>query len=150
MLAACHGNADMVQLLLGAGADVFTADSKTGAGAPSKACRGGNVRVARLLVEKGACGCCDAHHGIHAPIMDALWYKWPAMVQFLVDQGANLHLSTHYGFSMMEHFQFELNVNTLGKDKLLAIDAIFKARQQTNQDTIARQTVMAVRQWRCS
>jgi ankyrin repeat protein/ketosteroid isomerase-like protein len=143
MFAACHGNADMVRLLLEAGADVFTTDSKTGATALHKACQGGNPEVARLLVEKGAFVDAVTPTMGHTPIMDALWYKWPAMVQFLVDQGANLHLSTHYGFTMMEHFQFELNVNTLGKDKLLAIDAIFKAREKANQDTITRQTVMA-------
>jgi ankyrin repeat protein len=92
----------------------------------------------------------------HTPVMDALWYKYPDMVKFLVDQNANLNLSTHYGFAMMEHFEFELNVNTLGKDKLLEIKKIFDDRKTFDQQTLERNQVMAaanagdldaVRQW---
>jgi ankyrin repeat protein len=143
MTAACHGNAAIVQRLLDAGADFLTTDGKTGATALHKACQGGNPEVARLLVEKGAFIDAVTPTMGHTPIMDALWYKWPAMVRYLVDQGADLNLATHYGFSMMEHFQFELNVNTLGKEKLLEIDEIFKAKQKSNAETIERQTVMA-------
>jgi len=78
----------------------------------------------------------------HTPLMDALWYKWPAVVRYLVDQGADLHLATHYGFSMMDFFQFQLHVNVV-KDKLLEIDEIFKAKEKSDAETIERQTVMA-------
>jgi ankyrin repeat protein len=143
MLAACHGNAAMVRRLLAAGADVLTADSKTGATALHKACQGGNAEVIRLLLERGAFVDCVTPTMGHTPVMDALWYKWPEVVRALVDAGANLSLSTHYGFAMMEHFQFELNVNTLGKDKLLEIDRIFKERKARDDATIQSQTVMA-------
>jgi ankyrin repeat protein len=143
MIAACHAHAPMVKLLVEAGADVLTTDSKTGATALHKAAQGGSAEIARMLVEAGAFVDAVTPTMGHTPIMDGLWYKWPAFVKYLVDQGANLHLSTHYGFSMMEHFQFELNVNTLGKEKLLEIDAVFKQREKADQDTIDTQKVMA-------
>ena len=114
-----------------AGADPLTTDSQTGATPLHKAAQGGSVEVAQLLVEAGAFVDAVTPTMGHTPIMDGLWYKWPAFVKYLVDQGANLHFSTHYGFSMMEHLQFELNVNTLGKDKLLEIDATVKQREQS-------------------
>jgi ankyrin repeat protein/ketosteroid isomerase-like protein len=143
MLAACHANVPLVRALLAAGADPWTADSQTGATPLHKAAQGGSPEVARLLVEAGAFVDAVAPTTGHTPIMDGLWYKGPEFVKFLVDQGANLHFSTHYGFTMMEHFQFELNVNTIGKDKLLEIEAIFKEREQADKDLIASQKVMA-------
>ena len=146
MMAACQANVKLVRILLEAGADVFTADSKTGATPLHKACQGGNPDVVRLLIEKGAFVDAVTPTMGHTPVMDALWYKWPEIVQILVDHNANLNLSTHYGFSMMEHFQFELNVNTLGRDKLQAIDKTFKERQKTNEQAIQAQQVMAATQ----
>jgi ankyrin repeat protein len=143
MTAACHGNAAIAKRLLDAGADVLTTDSKTGATALHKAGQGGNPEVARLLVEKGAFIDAVLPTTGHTPVMDALWYKSPAVVRYLVDQGADLNLASHYGFSMMDFFQFQLNVNMFGKEKLLEIDEIFKARQQSNAETIDNQTVMA-------
>ncbi|HUO40346.1 MAG TPA: ankyrin repeat domain-containing protein [Mycobacterium sp.] len=143
MLAACHANVPLVTALLAAGADPLTVDSKTGASALHKAAQGGSVEVARLLVEAGAFVDAVTPTMGHTPVMDGLWYKWPGYVKYLVDQGANLHLGTHYGFSMMEHLQFELNVNTMGKDKLLEIDSIFKQREKADQNAIDNQKVMA-------
>ncbi|MGO9156111.1 ankyrin repeat domain-containing protein [Mycobacterium sp.] len=143
MLAACHANAALVEALLAAGADPFTTDSQTGATALHKAAQGGSVEVARMLVEAGAFVDAVTPTMGHTPIMDGLWYKGPEYVKYLVDRGANLHFGTHYGFSMMEHLQFELNVNTLGKEKLLEIDETFKQREQADQDAIGNQKVMA-------
>lgn len=143
MLAACHANVALVEALLAAGADPLTTDSQTGATPLHKAAQGGSVEVAQLLVEAGAFVDAVTPTMGHTAIMDGLWYKFPALVKYLVDQGANLHFGTHYGFSMMEHLQFELNVNTLGKEKLLEIDALFKQREQADQDAIDNQKVMA-------
>ena len=143
MLAACHGNAALVKALLSAGADPLTVDSQTGATALHKAAQGGSLEVAQLLVEAGAFVDAVTPTLGHTPIMDGIWYKGPAYVKYLVDRGANLHLSTHYGFTMMQHLQFELNVNTIGKDKLLEIDATIKQREQADQNTIDDQKVMA-------
>jgi ankyrin repeat protein/ketosteroid isomerase-like protein len=142
MMAACQANLELVRILLDAGADVLTADSKTGATPLHKACQGGNADVVRLLIETGAFVDAVTPTMGHTPVMDALWYKWPEVVKVLVDHNANLNLSTHYGFSMMEHFRFELNVNTLGRDKLQAIDRIFKERQKVNEQAIQAQQIM--------
>jgi ankyrin repeat protein len=142
MFAACHGNAPIVRALLDAGADVFTGDTRTGATALHKACQGGSVEVVRMLLDAGAFIDAVTPTMGHTPIMDALWYKWPEVVRLLAERGANLNLSTHYGFSMMEHFQFELKVNTLGKEALLEIDKIFTARQEADKRQIERQEVM--------
>jgi ankyrin repeat protein len=143
MTAACHARPDIVRLLLEAGADVFTADSKTGATPLHKACQGGSTEVGRLLLERGAFVDAPAPTTGHTPVMDALWYKWPEMVQLLVDHDANLNLDTHYGFTMMDHLRFELNVNTIGKEQLLQIEKTIADRIQRNEATIARQKIMA-------
>lgn len=142
MMAACQANPELVKLLIDSGADVFTTDAKTGATALHKACQGGSVEVARLLVEAGAFVDATMPTTGHTPIMEALWYKWPDLVRFLVEQGADLEYSTHYGFTMMEHFQFELNVNIIGKEKLLEIEKIFDDRRREIETTIAEQKVM--------
>lgn len=142
MLAACHGNSELVKLLIEHGADVLTTDAKTGATALHKACQGGSVEVARLLVEAGAFVDAVTPTMGHTPIMDALWYKWPRLVEYLAGRNANLHLSTHYGFSMMEHFEYELHVNTEGKAQLLEIQEVFERRERADQAAIAQQRVM--------
>lgn len=142
MLAACHGKAPIVKMLLEAGADVFTTDRVTGATALHKACQGGNADVARMLLDAGALIDAVTPTMGHTPIMDALWYKRPEIASLLVDRGANLHFNTHYGFTMMEHFQFELNANALDKGPLLEIDAILKAREAADEEQIVGQKVI--------
>jgi uncharacterized protein len=143
MIASGHGNAEMVKILLDAGADVFAVDSLAGASALHKACQGGNVKVVQLLVEAGAFVDWVAPTTGHTPLMDALWFKWPTIVEYLLQQGAGLKLSTHYGFSLMEHFQYELNVNTIGKDKLLQAEKMLKERQKLDEEKVQSQKLMA-------
>ncbi len=133
MVASGRGNAELVKILLDAGADLFAVDTRAGASALHKACQGGNVEVVRLLVEAGAFVDWVAPTTGHTPLMDALWFKWPAIVEYLLEVGAGLNLSTHYGFSLMEHFEYELNVNTIGKDKLLQAEKMLKERQKSGQ-----------------
>jgi uncharacterized protein len=143
MIASGHGNAEMVKILLDADADVFTVDTLAGASALHKACQGGNVQVVQLLVEAGAFIDWVAPTTGHTPLMDALWFKWPAIVKYLLQQGAGLKLSTHYGFSLMEHFQYELNVNTIGKDKLLQAEKMLKERQKSDEEKVQSQKLIA-------
>jgi ankyrin repeat protein len=75
--------------------------------------------------------------------MDALWFKFPEIAGYLLDQGAGLNISTHYGFSLKEHFEYELNVNTIGKDQLLLAEQYLKARQASDDTKIAEQELMA-------
>ncbi|WP_051877423.1 ankyrin repeat domain-containing protein [Streptomyces natalensis] len=103
----------------------------------TKAVQGGDTETVRALLEAGAFVDAVAATTGHTPLMDALWYKWPEVVAVLLDHQAGLNLSTHYGFSMREHFEYELNVNSRGKDKLLAAERLLKDRTQS--DTAAAQ-----------
>ncbi|WP_372404681.1 ankyrin repeat domain-containing protein [Streptomyces luteireticuli] len=132
MIAAGRGNAAMVRLLLDAGADVYTADSRGGGTALHKAVQGGDGETVRILLDAGAFVDAVTPTTGHTPLMDALWYKWPEVVAVLLDHGAGLNLSTHYGFSMREHFAYELNVNTRGKDRLLDAERLLTSRTETD------------------
>lgn len=144
MMAACQANPEIVQLLLDAGADVFTADKKSGATALHKACQGGDLKVAEMLLNAGAFVDAVTPTMGHTPIMDALWYRWPDIVRLLVERGANLHLSTHYGFTIDDHLSFQLQVNQgEEKQKIVVIKEIIDAGRASAQKEIESQTVMA-------
>jgi ankyrin repeat protein len=128
MMAAGQADLDSVRLLLAAGADVFTADPGAGATALHKACQGGSVAVVRALVEAGAFVDAVAASTGHTALMDALWFKFPEIVRYLLDQNAGLNLSTHYGFTLQQHFAFELKVNTVGQDRLLLAERYLNDR----------------------
>jgi len=141
-IAAGIANPELVRLLLAAGADVHAADSRAGGSALHKACQGGSVEVVEQLLDAGAFVDAVAPTTGHTPLMDALWFKVPEIVQLLLDRGATLNLSTHYGFSLLEHLQYELNVNTLGKQKLVEADRMVQQRRQADQAATEHQALM--------
>ncbi len=144
MSAACHGNLEMTQLLVDAGADILTADSKTGATPLHKACQGGNLEIIKLLLDAGAFIDAVTPTMGHSAIMDALWYKWPEIVKLLIERGANLNFDTHYGFTLDDHVNFELNVNQgEEKEKFVIIKEAIDAGRASAQKIIESQTVMA-------
>ncbi|NJD17790.1 MAG: hypothetical protein FIA95_00680 [Gemmatimonadetes bacterium] len=143
MMASGRGDAPMVRLLLDAGADVCLTDSAAGATALHKACQGGSLEVTKLLVEAGAFVNAVVPSTGHTPLIEALWFKWPEVVAYLLDCGAGLNVNTHYGFTLLQHFQYALNVNVIGKEKLLEADALLKARQKADQEAVAKQALMA-------
>ncbi|WP_327583543.1 ankyrin repeat domain-containing protein [Nonomuraea sp. NBC_00507] len=142
MIAAGRGDVTTVRTLIEAGADVLSADSGGGATALHKACQGGSLAVVKALVEAGAFVDCVAATTGHTPLMDALWFKFPAIVEYLLGQGAGLQLSTHYGFPLKEHFDYELNVNAIGKDRLLEAERHIKERQRRDEEAMAGQRLM--------
>lgn len=143
MIASGKANPAMVKMLIGKGADVFAVDNRAGGSALHKACQGGSVDVVKLLVEAGAFVDWVASTTGHTPLMDALWFKYPDVVGYLLEQGAGLNLSTHYGFSLMEHLKYELNVNVIGKERLIQSDKMVRARQDSDQKKIEKQKLMA-------
>ncbi|MGH3537499.1 MAG: ankyrin repeat domain-containing protein [Pseudonocardiaceae bacterium] len=143
MIAACHARPDMVKVLLDAGADVHALDSQTGASALHKACQGGGVHVVRLLVEAGAFVDLPAPTTGHTPVMDALWYKWPEVVDYLLAQGADVNLSTHYGFTLWDHLAFETKVNVIDSEKMGTIKHLFDAKKSADAEAEAGQPLMA-------
>jgi uncharacterized protein (TIGR02118 family) len=143
MMAAGRGDAATVRALIEAGADVLTADRDAGATALHKACQGGSLEVVTALVAAGAFVDAVAPTTGHTALMDALWFKFPEIARYLMDQGAGLNLSTHYGFSLKEHFEYELNVNTVGKDRLLLAGQYLTDRQAANDRLVSEQRLMA-------
>ncbi|KQV15311.1 MULTISPECIES: ankyrin repeat domain-containing protein [unclassified Kitasatospora] len=143
MTAAGQADAATVRVLLAAGADPLTADTRAGATALHKACQGGSVEVAQALVEAGAFVDAVAPTTGHTPLMDALWYKFPDLVRYLLGQGAGLEVYTHYGFSLKQHFEYELNVNTRGKDLLLQAEEHLNNRRSQDSSAVQAQLLMA-------
>jgi uncharacterized protein len=143
MIAAGEGQVEIVQRLLTAGADVFAADSGAGASALHKACQGGSLEVVRLLVEAGAFVDTVAPTTGHTPLVEAIWFKWPAIVAYLLEQGARLSVATHYGFTLTQHYEYALMVNQSGQDQLLAIGAAIERRQEADRQAVATQPLMA-------
>lgn len=143
MIAAGQADPDTTRVLLELGADLFTADSRAGATALHKACQGGSLEVVRLLVEAGAFIDAVAPTTGHTPLMDALWFKFPDLARYLLDRGVGLNLSTHYGFTLKEHFAYELNVNTIGKELLLEADKYLSERIADDERRVGGHRLMA-------
>ncbi|GAB2913472.1 ankyrin repeat domain-containing protein [Streptomyces mayteni] len=141
--AAGRGDAAVVRLLLDAGGDVHGTDRRGGTTALHKAVQRGDLGTVRLLVEAGAFVDAVAPTTGHTPLMDALWYKWPDVTAYLLDQGAGLGLHTHYGFSLQEHFEYELNVNTRGKERLLEAERLLDRRRGADAEAAEAQRLMA-------
>jgi ankyrin repeat protein len=141
--AAGQGADRIVGALIAAGGDIHSTDARAGGTALHKAVQRGDLATVRRLVEAGAFVDAVAPTTGHTPLIDALWYKWPDIVAYLLDRGAGLALATHYGFSLREHFQYALNVNVHGKDRLLAAEQLLKARTQADEDLARRQRLMA-------
>ncbi|GLV79356.1 ankyrin repeat domain-containing protein [Streptomyces hygroscopicus] len=141
--AAGLGHADLVRTLIEAGGDVYTTDGRAGGTALHKAVQGGDLATVTVLVEAGSFVDAVAPTTGHTPLMDALWYKWPDVVGYLLAQNAGLGLSTHYGFSMREHFEYELNVNTRGKEKLLEAERLLRERTENDERRSAEHALLS-------
>lgn len=143
MIAAGQADAPTVRELIRGGADVHTAEPRAGATALHKACQGGSLDVVKALVTAGAFVDAVAPTTGHTALMDALWYKYPDIAGYLLSRGAGLKVFTHYGFSLEQHFEYELNVNTFGKDKLLEAEKHLNARREDDSAAVERQLLMA-------
>ncbi len=143
MIAAGRGDLPVVRALLDAGADVHTTDTRAGATALHKACQGGSLDVVRALVEAGAFLDAVVPTTGHTPLLEAFWYKWPDIVGYLLDHDAGVNLGTHYGFSMREHFEYTLNVNVLGKERLIEADRLLRLRRDRDEQAARGGRLMA-------
>jgi ankyrin repeat protein len=143
MIAAGQADVAAVRLLLGRGANVFDTDRGAGATALHKACMGGSVEIARMLVEAGAFVDAVAPTTGHTPLFDAVWFKFPELVAYLLDQGAGVNLPTHYGFSLQQHFDYEVGVNTTGEDDMARAARSYEARKAGDQRKAEEQKLMA-------
>ena len=97
MIAAARGRADLVRLLLRAGADVCTTDSRAGATALHKACQGGSLEVVRLLLAAGALVDAAVAATGHSVLMEAVRFGRPELMAELLARGARSDGSTRSG-----------------------------------------------------
>ena len=142
MIAAGKSTPTLLKVLMDAGADIFVIDSRAGTTALHKACQGGCLEAVALLLEAGLFVDSVASTTGHTPLMDGVWFKRPEIVHYLLDRGAGLNLSTHYGFSLLEHLQYALSVNVVGKEKLVEADSFIRARLDADAGEISSQELM--------
>jgi ankyrin repeat protein/muconolactone delta-isomerase len=144
MIAACRGHDPVVSALLYKKADVYATERAGGTTALHKACQGGNVAVVQKLVEAGAFVDAAAATTGHTPLWDALWYKWPDIVRYLLQKGAGLNTKAYYGFTLEQHIQFEENVNATveAREKFRQARAAVEARTQADREAETRQELM--------
>ncbi len=96
MFASVRGLPAIVEILLNAGADVFTVDNSLGASALHKAAQSGVIDVARLLLDHGAFINFQSAATGHTPLIDAVWCKKVGMVKFLLERGASVLILGHH------------------------------------------------------
>jgi ankyrin repeat protein len=143
MIACGRSQPEIVGALLDAGADVHVLDSRAGATALHKTCQGGSLECARMLVNAGAFVDAQCVSTGHTPLVEAIWFKHPDIVEFLLDQGAGLKIDTHYGFTLRQHIDYALSVNEIGRELLVESDAAVRARQQADNAHLEAQPLMA-------
>jgi len=96
MLACVRGLPGIVEILLNAGADVYTVDSSLGASALHKAAQSGVTDVAQMLLDHGAFINLQSAATGHTPLIDAVWCKQVGMVRFLLRRGASITIVGHH------------------------------------------------------
>ncbi|WP_415238652.1 ankyrin repeat domain-containing protein [Seleniivibrio woodruffii] len=142
MTAAGTGETEIASMLLRKGANPNTLDELAGASAMHKACQGGYLEIVKLLAEHGAFINTQAVSTGHTPLIEAIWFKYPEIVQYLLDNGAWLNIKTNYGFSLLDHLNYALNVSTRCKDKLYTIKDMVDKRIEDDRKRAESQKLM--------
>lgn len=143
MTAAGRGNAAMVRQLLTDGADVHMIDPRAGASALHKACQSGNLETVRLLVEAGSFLNLQSATTGHTPLIDAIWYTYPDIVEYLLAMETGLNLHTSYGFTLLDHVNYALKTTSVGKERFLKIQQSIERRQAADREKLASQKLLA-------
>lgn len=102
MVAAGRGHAEIVELLLAAGADPHLMEASMGATALHKAAQGGNENVIRLLINHGAF--VDQQSPIlgNTPLIDAVLHRHESAVNLLLEHGAHTFIVNHWQQSALQ------------------------------------------------
>ena len=139
MVAAGLGYVQMCERLLTAGADPTMVDRTMGATALHKAAQSGVVDIARLLVSRGAFIDAQAPTLGNTPLIDAVWHKRPAMVAYLLQQGARWEIENRGG-STAESFTEALNARPA---EAAQIKALLEDRRKRDEAAADSQRLMA-------
>ncbi len=144
MIACGYGYLDLAQWLLCMGADPNCADDQGGAFPIHKACQGGHLPLVKLVLDHGALIDCQSAATGHTPLMEAIWFKFTDIVEYLLQQNARLTIPTHYGFTLEEHVAYELKVNKKPSEraKIEAIQSALQRRQAQDQVLIKDNPLM--------
>ena len=123
MIAAGLGQAQMVELLLTAGADVLAIEPRMGATALHKGAQSGNADVIGLLLDHGAF--IDQQSPVlgNTPLMDAVLHKREEAVGLLLDRGARTTIRNHWQQTALDLAQH---------DGLDAIARLIEARDEAD------------------
>ena len=102
MIAAGLGPAQLVELLLTAGADVHAIEPRMGATALHKAAQSGHADVLGLLLDHGTF--IDQQSPVlgNTPLIDAVLHKRPEAVRLLLDRGARTTIRNHWQQTAVE------------------------------------------------
>ena len=95
--AVCVQQFEIVELLLVYGAQVDLRESVYNITALQESARGGNLRIARKLVESGAGVNLNEDSEKYTPLMLAAIFGHLDVVKYLVEQGANLNAVDYNG-----------------------------------------------------
>lgn len=134
MIAAGLGQAQMVALLLTAGAEVLAIEPRMGATALHKAAQSGNADVIGLLLDRGAF--IDQQSPVlgNTPLMDAVLHKQADAIQLLLDRGARTTIRNHWQQTAHELAQH---------DGLDAIARLIAARDAADAERVGALKLMA-------
>ncbi|WP_341955330.1 ankyrin repeat domain-containing protein [Microbacterium sp. LWH13-1.2] len=102
MVASARGNAQLVAILLSAGADPRAVERQMGATALHKAAQGGSGDVVSLLLDHGAFIDQQSPTLGNTALMDAVLQKQPEAVQALLHRGARTDVRNHWHQSAVE------------------------------------------------
>lgn len=134
MIASGLGQAQMVDLLLIAGAQVLAVEPRAGATALHKGALSGNPDVVALLLDHGAF--IDQQGPIlgHTALMDAVVYKHADVVRLLLKRGARTAIRNHWN---------ETAIELARRDGLDLIVRLIEARDSADADEIRAQPIVA-------
>jgi ankyrin repeat protein len=131
MFAAGLGDNQLVSRLIEANALVNAIDGLAGGSALHKACQGGNMASVMTLVDAGAWIDLQTTTTGHTPLLEAIWFTSDDIAEYLIARGARMELTTHYGFTIDQHVDYALVVNTSpqAKERLLRIRQLIADRR---------------------
>lgn len=97
IMAAYKGYTEIVQLLLGAGADVSAVDPGMKATALHAAAYAGRLEAAKLLIQYGIDIDKQGPYNGYTALHDAIWQGNKDVAQVLIESGANLTIQSNAG-----------------------------------------------------
>ncbi|XP_067653123.1 fibronectin type 3 and ankyrin repeat domains protein 1-like [Haliotis asinina] len=100
MAAAVNGHSDVVEFLMGRGADVSLVDGY-GRNVLHLACRGGDLETVKLILSLDLVDINSRGRNSRTPVLEAAWTGHRDVVEFLVGRGADVPLVDKWGDNVL-------------------------------------------------